>query len=32
VLRDARAVAQGERVDIELARGGVAARVEEARP
>jgi exodeoxyribonuclease VII large subunit len=32
VLRDAAAVAEGGRIDVELARGALAARVEEVRP
>lgn len=32
VLRDAAVVAQGDRVEVELARGGLGARVEEVRP
>ena len=32
VLRDAGAVAEGGRIDVELARGALAARVEEVRP
>ena len=32
VVRDARAVAVGEAIDVELASGGVDARVEEVRP
>jgi exodeoxyribonuclease VII large subunit len=32
VLRDAAVVAEGDRVEVELARGGLGARVEEVRP
>jgi exodeoxyribonuclease VII large subunit len=32
VLRDAAAVAAGERIDVELAAGSLGARVEEVRP
>jgi exodeoxyribonuclease VII large subunit len=32
VLRDAAAIAEGGRIDVELARGGLGARVEEVRP
>jgi exodeoxyribonuclease VII large subunit len=32
VLRDAAAVAEGGRIDVELARGALGARVEEVRP